>query len=71
MSATLRRVLTPIWLIGSLVALSACVPAGDFCEVVRGELVFAPETAQAVVRTDRPVAEAIDAQNAYWRGNCR
>ena len=53
-----------------LLAVSACVPVGNFCDVVRGPLEFAPTTAAEIVRTDRPTAEAIDAQNQYWRGNC-
>lgn len=71
MNATLRSFRMPIWLIGFLVVLSGCAPSGDFCSVVRAPIAFAPETAQMVVRTNRPEAEALDAQNAYWRGNCR
>jgi hypothetical protein len=70
MNVTLQSRLTKLLLIGSLIGVSACVP-GDFCEVVRGPLAFEAATAAEVVRTDRPTAEAIDAQNAYWRQNCR
>ena len=65
---THRRKTIPLLLIASL-AGSACVPAGDFCDVVGGPLEFESETAQAIVRTDRPAAEQIDAQNAYWHAN--
>ena len=58
-------------LIVSLGGLSACATPGDFCAVVRGEIVFEAETAATVVRTDRPSAEQIAAQNAYWLDNCR
>lgn len=51
-------------------AVTSCLGSGDFCDVVRGPLMFDPATAQAVVATDRATAEQIDAQNAYWRGNC-
>lgn len=70
MNAMLRKRLTPILLIGCLGGLSACVPSGSFCTVVRAPIVFAPSTAEMVVRTDRPAAEALDAQNAYGRANC-
>lgn len=58
--------------IGSLtscLAIGACNP-GSFCEVVGAEIEFAPETARAVVRTDREDAERIAVQNAYGRANC-
>lgn len=71
MNAMLRKRLTPILLLGCLGGLSACTPTGDFCTVVRAPIEFAPETAQMVVRTDRPEAERLDAQNAYGRANCR
>jgi hypothetical protein len=51
--------------------LASCGPSHQFCDVVRSEIAFAPETAAAVVRTDRGEAEQIKAQNAFWRGNCR
>lgn len=70
MNATRRKWMTTTSLLVSLGVLSACAKPGDFCEVVRGEIVFEAETAQAVVRTDRPTAEQIAAQNAYWRDNC-
>lgn len=49
---------------------SSCVTAGDFCDVATGPLEFESETAAQIVRTDRPAAERIDAQNAYGRANC-
>jgi hypothetical protein len=58
----------PLWLTASLAA--SCVPAGSFCDVVRGPIAFEAATAAEVVRTDRPTAEAIEAQNAYWRARC-
>ncbi len=62
---------TPLWLIASL-AVSACAPAsGSFCDVVRAPLSFEAATAAQIVATDRPTAEAIDAQNNYWRQVCR
>lgn len=39
----------------ALLAVGSCLGAGDFCEVVR---------------TDRPAAEALDAQNSYGREFC-
>lgn len=57
-------------LTASVAAISACVP-GDFCVVVRSPIEFAPPTAAEVVRTDRPEAEQIAAQNAYWSDRCR
>lgn len=57
---------------GSLIAfltLAACDP-GDFCDVVDAEIVFAPETALEVVRTDRADAQRIAVQNEYGRKNC-
>jgi len=69
MNAKLCKWTTPVWLT-ALLAVSACVAPGDFCTVVRGPIEFAPETAEVVVRTDRPAAEAIAAQNEYWRGVC-
>lgn len=54
-------------------AVAGCnaAPPGDFCAVVKAPLDFDPITAAAVVRTDRPTAERIDAQNSYWRAHCR
>jgi len=54
----------------ALLAVGSCVAPGSFCAVVRGPLEFEAATAAQIVETDRPTAEAIDAQNAYWRGNC-
>lgn len=51
-------------------AVGSCLAAGDFCEVVRGPIEFEAETAQMVVRTDRPAAEVLDAQNSYGREFC-
>jgi len=56
-------------LIASVASLSACVP-GDFCDVVRGPLEFAPETSAQIVATDRDKAEQIAAQNDYWNNRC-
>ena len=67
-----RCSLTTLALLTGSLALSACAPTGGglFCDVVGGPLEFEAETAQAIVRTDRPAAEQIDAQNAYGRANC-
>jgi hypothetical protein len=57
---------------GSLVScltIGACNP-GSFCEVVSARIEFAPETARAVVRTDRDDAQRIAVQNAYGQENC-
>lgn len=64
--------LTTIWLTASLVAISACAPSapGNFCDVVPGPIGFEAETAEQIVRTDRPAAEQIDAQNTYGREQC-
>lgn len=66
-----HRWMMSLSLIVSAAILSGCVGGGgDFCVVVRAPLEIAPETASALVRTDRPVAESIAAQNAHWRENC-
>lgn len=56
------------WLTACLI-LGACTP-GDFCDVVTSELSFAPETARAIVRTDRDEANQIAVQNEYGRKTC-
>lgn len=62
---------TPAWLMLSAVVVSGCVGnTGSFCTVVRAPIEFAPETSAEVVRTDRPAAEQIAAQNQFWRDNC-
>lgn len=43
----------------------------NFCEVVQGEKLFQPETASAIVSTDRAVAEQIETENEVWRDECR
>lgn len=60
---------TAILLTGCL-AVASCTPSGDFCDVVRGPIMFDPETAREVVRTDRVAAEAIDVQNRYGSERC-
>ena len=55
----------------SLVSLSACTaPAGDFCDVVSGPILFAPDTSAIVVATDRGTAEAISVLNDYGDARC-
>lgn len=59
----------------TMTSLTACLMvgscmAGDFCDVVRGPIGFAPETARQVVETDREDAEAIEVQNVYGRQFC-
>ena len=66
---TLARLRTMISLTGCL-AISMCAMPGDFCDVVRGPLDFAPATARQIVATDRDKAEAIDVQNVYGRAHC-
>ncbi|WP_226550860.1 hypothetical protein [Celeribacter naphthalenivorans] len=43
----------------------------NFCEVVQGEKLFQPETALAIVNTDRAVAEQVETENEVWRKECR
>ena len=45
-------------------------PAGDFCDVVPGPILFAPDTSAIVVATDRSAAEAISVLNAYGDARC-
>lgn len=66
----LKRRMTPLWLTGSLVAVSACVPAGDFCDVVQGPIRFPAEVAAVVVQGAREEAVAIDVQNRYGEDRC-
>jgi hypothetical protein len=71
MSAKLRNWTTRALLIGSLASVSACgMTAGNFCEVVPGPIEFAAETSAQIVRTDRPAAVQIAAQNAYGGRHC-
>lgn len=63
----MHRMMT--WLTLSL-SLSACAVPGDFCDVVKGPLVFERETALSMVKTDRPDVESIKVQNDYGRKNC-
>lgn len=65
------RLRTLILLTAFLGSTSCTMTAGDFCDVVRGPLDFDSATARQIVATDRPAAEAIDVQNAYWRQHCR
>lgn len=59
------------WLIASLAAsVAGCAATGDFCTVVTGPLEFAPGTADEIVRTDRPTAEAISVQNSWGAAHC-
>ncbi len=50
--------------------LSSCDVPGDFCQVVKRPLIFAPETARQMVRTNRPEAEQIAVQNSYGAKHC-
>ena len=54
----------------SLVGLSACERAGDFCDVAE-PIKFSGEVASAVVSGDRETAEVIDAHNRYGERYCR
>ena len=67
----LAKVRTISLLIG-LASLSACSESvtGDFCQVVRGPIVFERETAAQIVKTDRAAAEAIQVQNSYGKSRC-
>ncbi|AUQ95957.1 hypothetical protein PhaeoP66_03215 [Phaeobacter inhibens] len=65
----LKTLKTMSSLIGCLAVMS-CVAPGDFCTVVKGPIEFEPETARAVVRTDRADAESIAVQNDYGRDRC-
>lgn len=51
-------------------AAGSCLPAGDFCGVVKRPLTFDPATARAIVRTDREAAEQIEVQNQYGGLHC-
>ena len=60
------------FLASSLVLVAGCTaPAGDFCDVVGGPILFAPDTSAIVVATDRGTAEAISVLNDYGAGACR
>lgn len=57
-------------LLALCLGISGCAPIGDFCDVVSGPLIFAPETSQQIVKTDRSDAVNIKVQNEYGMKNC-
>lgn len=56
-------------LLGVFLSLASC-SAGDFCDVVPGPKLFAPETSAVMVRTDRPDVDQIAVENEYGRRHC-
>lgn len=61
----------PNWLkILPVLVLSACAPAGNFCDVVKRPHRFAAATTAAIITTDRAEAERLSAENAYGRAHC-
>lgn len=59
------------WLKISLVlALSACGQTGNFCDVVKGPHRFQASTTAAIIKTDRPEAVKLSAENAYGAAHC-
>lgn len=61
----------PNWPMISLVlALSACAPAGDFCDVVKSPHRFAAATSAAIIATDHAEAVRLSAENAYGGLHC-
>lgn len=52
------------------VLLVSCSKPGDFCQVVRKEKDFAPETSEQMLRTDRDEVVAIATENEYWGRHC-
>ncbi len=61
----------PNWLkILLALALSACAPAGNFCDVVKGAHLFAGTTSAAIIATDHAEAVKLSAENAYGRAHC-
>jgi hypothetical protein len=59
-------------LLTACLGLSSCVKPGDFCEVYGVEpILFARETAAAILQTDRPAAERITVLNGYQAKTCK
>jgi hypothetical protein len=70
MRAKPKRKMMTLWSLGLLASLSACAPAGDFCEVVSGPIQFPEQVAAVVVQGARPEAVRIDTQNRYGAARC-
>ena len=64
----IRKFLTTLLLLTGSLSVSACVPSGDFCDVVTSPIQFDKDTATAVVASDRGEAEQIATINA-WGSN--
>lgn len=67
----MSKALTIAALLTACLAASSCTTPGDFCAVVKGPLTFAPDTARAIVQTDRNTAERIETQNVYGAKACK
>ena len=70
MRAKPKRKIMMLWSLGLLAIVSACAPAGDFCEVVSGPIQFPEQVAAVVVQGARPEAVKIDTQNRYGAARC-
>jgi|GEM_PF-5711087 len=53
----------------ALLALSSCGPR-EFCQVVPGPKVFAPQTSRAILATDRDTLRQIGVENEYGSRHC-